>query len=176
VYNVTLRRVPATIVAVVKQYVLHILSVCLVSYAACNARGTYCHLWAAPLYTIFPHYLINGTIKKKILNTNRTGFPLQLLSETFLFPRWTERGMIKMSSGIHLKYPLFLPDFIETWPYATVFRKILKYKISGKFVQWEPSYSMWTDGRTYTTMLIVAFHNSANAPKNLRPSRNTIGI
>jgi len=75
-------------------------------------------------------------------------FPLQLLSEPFLIPRWTERSMIKMSSGIRLKYPLLLFDFFETWPYATVFRKILKYKISGKFVQWELGCPMRTDRRT----------------------------
>ena len=32
------------------------------SHSACNAYAPYCHLWRAPLYNIFPHYLINGTI------------------------------------------------------------------------------------------------------------------
>jgi len=36
------------------------------SYPACNAHAPYCHLWPALLYNIFPHYLINGTIKKKV--------------------------------------------------------------------------------------------------------------
>jgi hypothetical protein len=63
-YNVTLRRVRVTIVAEEKQYVLHILSVCVCSlkYPACIAHAPYCRLWPAPLYSIFPHYLINGTI------------------------------------------------------------------------------------------------------------------
>jgi len=26
----------------------------------------YCYLWPAPLYHIFPHYLINGTILEKV--------------------------------------------------------------------------------------------------------------
>jgi hypothetical protein len=40
-------------------------------------------------------------------------FPIQLLCETFLILR-TERDMIKrMSSGLHVKYPLFLSDFSE---------------------------------------------------------------
>ena len=39
------------------------------AYPACNAHAPYFHLWPAPLYNIFPYYLINGTIfgKKKML-------------------------------------------------------------------------------------------------------------
>jgi hypothetical protein len=49
----------------------------------------YCNLWPVPLYHIFPHYIIHGTIfVKKLLNTNmRLLFSLQLLSKTFLFLR-----------------------------------------------------------------------------------------
>jgi hypothetical protein len=38
-------------------------------YPACNAHAPYCHLCPAPLYHIFPHYLVNGTIfeKKKVI-------------------------------------------------------------------------------------------------------------
>jgi hypothetical protein len=42
------------------------------------------------------------------------------------------------------------------------FRQVLKYKISWKSVQWEPSCSMRTD----VTKLKVAFRNFANSPKN----------
>jgi hypothetical protein len=58
----------------------------------------YCHLWPAPLYSIFPH-LINGTIfEKKTLNTKRVfRFPLHLLSETLLILRRTEWNMVKKS-------------------------------------------------------------------------------
>jgi len=35
-----------------------------------NSHAPYCHLWPAPLYNIFPHFRINGTIfEKKVLNT-----------------------------------------------------------------------------------------------------------
>ena len=63
-YNVTLRRVHATIVAVEKQWVLHNLSVCIcnLKHPANNAHAPYSQLWSAPLYSIFPHFLINGTI------------------------------------------------------------------------------------------------------------------
>jgi hypothetical protein len=75
------------------------------------------------------------------------GFSLQLLSETFLIIRRTERDMIKNVSGNHEKHPLFLSDFNKTWIFSTFFREILKY--SWKSVRWETSYSMRTNGRTW---------------------------
>ena len=132
-----MRCVRATIGEVEKQGVLHNLSVCICSlkYPACNANAPYCHLWPAPLYNIFPHFLINGTIfeKKKILKTKCVfWFSLQLLSEKFLIFRRNERDTIKMYVGLHVNCPLFLSDFNETWIFLTDFRKILKYKISTK--------------------------------------------
>ena len=61
------------------------MSVCL--YAACTAHAPCCHVLPARLYSMFPGYLINGTIfKKKLLNTE-VFFPQQFLSETFFFVR-----------------------------------------------------------------------------------------
>ena len=97
-YNVTLKRVRTAIVAVEKQGVLHTLSVCIgsLSYQACNAHAPYCQLWPAPLYNIFPHFLINGAIfEKKLVNTKCVfWFYIQLLSVTFLILRRNERDMI----------------------------------------------------------------------------------
>jgi len=65
-YDIILRRIHATIVWEENQYVLHNwVCICRLRYPACNAHVPYCHLWPARLYNIFPHYLMNGTIKKK---------------------------------------------------------------------------------------------------------------
>ena len=52
----------------------------------------------------------------------------------------------KMYIGLHVKRPLFLFDFNET--FSTDFRKKIKYHMSWKPVQWEPSCFLWTDGQT----------------------------
>ena len=65
-YNVTLKLVLVTIVAVGEK-ILHTVSVCCLGYPAYNVHAPYCHLWSAPLYNIFPHYLVNWTIFEKII-------------------------------------------------------------------------------------------------------------
>jgi hypothetical protein len=70
-----------------------------------------------------------------------------------------------MYIGLHVRYPWYLSDFNETWPFSNVFRKILQHQISRTSAQWEPSCSMRTDrrmdGRTDITKLIVAFRHFA---------------
>ena len=101
------------------------------------------------LYNIFPHYLINGTkfvwesFKVKFL----FWFSKQLLPETFLILRRTERDMIINVSvftwSIHYAcQTLTKPKFSQQ-----IFQPILIYQISWKSIQWEPGGSMWTDGR-----------------------------
>jgi hypothetical protein len=71
-----------------------------------------------------------------------------------------------MSSGLHVKWPLILTDFNETWIFLTDFGKILKCQISRKsihrsrVVPWEQA-----GGLSVKTELVVAFRNFANAPK-----------
>jgi hypothetical protein len=56
--------------------------------------------------------------------------------------------MITNVYGLHAKYPLFLSHINETSIFWTDFRKILKYQISWKSVQWEPSCPMRAGRRT----------------------------
>jgi len=72
----------------------------------------------------------------------------------------------KNGIGLHVKcryscqvqrYLTFLDKFSK---------KKIKYRISLKSVQWEPSCSVRTDGRTDITKLKVAFRKFANASKN----------
>jgi len=83
--------------------------------------------------------------------------------------------MIKMYIVLRVKSSLFLPDFNETWIFSTEFWKILKIS---NFMKIHPVKAelFHSDGRTDRptdmTKLIVAFHNCANAPKNLWSSKN----
>ena len=70
-----------------------------------------------------------------------------------------------MYIGLHVKYPLFLPDFNETLIFLTEFRK--NTRISN-FIKIHPVRAelFHADGRTDMTKLTIAFRNFANAPKN----------
>jgi hypothetical protein len=111
----------------------------------------------------FPHYLKNGTsLGKTLLLIIKSVFLFSLrhLSEIFLILRRIQRDMIKnIYIGLHAKYPLFLSDFNATRIFSTDFRKILKYEISRKSIQWETSCSKRTDG--HMTKLIIAFRSFA---------------
>jgi hypothetical protein len=113
------------------------------------------YLWPAWLYKFF--HIISyaarfsggeGSYSAK----NVFWFSLQLLSE---------EKLSEILSSLHIKCPLFLSDFNEPWIFSTYFRKILKYQISWKSVQWEPSCSMRIDRQTYMMKLIVTFRNFA---------------
>jgi len=55
--------------------------------------------------------------------------------------------LLQMYTGLHVKYPLFLSEFNETWILSTVFRKILSYQILRKSVQKNRIVPCgWTEG------------------------------
>ena len=99
--------------------------VSLLSQHATRMHHVVTSLWT-PLPS--PHlllYLTNGTIfRKKSLNIKRVfWFSLQLLFETFLIVRKSQRDIAINVKSLHVKYPLFLWDFNETWIFSTPFRK-----------------------------------------------------
>jgi hypothetical protein len=106
--------------------------------------------------------------RKKLLNIKCVfWFFLQLLSETFLILRRIQRDIIINVHRSLCKVPLLLSDFNESRIFSIYFRDILRYQISWKSVQWDPSCSMRTD----MTELIVALRNFTNSPKNEWESR-----
>jgi hypothetical protein len=73
--------------------------------------------------------------------------------------------------GLHVKYPLFLSDFNETWILSTCYKKILKHHFFLNSAGGKRGVPCGrTDGnikkRTDMTKLTVAFHNFVNAPNN----------
>ena len=66
-YNITLRRLCETIVAMETQYYILwewecvFVCVCSLHWPTCIVNASYCHIWSLRLYHIFPHYLIKGT-------------------------------------------------------------------------------------------------------------------
>jgi hypothetical protein len=71
-----------------------------------------------------------------------------------------------MYIGCHVKCPLFMSDFNETWIFLTDFRKYSNIKFRGNSSSGRRGVLRWrTDGRIDMTKLTVAFPNFANAPK-----------
>jgi hypothetical protein len=84
---------------------------------------------ACLVYHISLHYLIKGRIfGENVLNIKCVfGFPLQILSETFLILRRIQRDIIINVHRPLCKVPLLLSDFNETWISLTEFGKLLQY-------------------------------------------------
>jgi hypothetical protein len=105
-----------------------------------------CHIimCPAPLYIIFLHNL-KITIYKK-----STGYRMRVLNSLkhFSLQEVLRKIRSEMYISLHVRCQLFLSDFRGTWIFSTVFRKIHRYQISWKSVQWQPRYSMRTKGQT----------------------------
>jgi hypothetical protein len=101
--------------------------------------------------------------EKTLRNIKRVfWFSLQLLSETFLILRRTERDMVKSLYRSSCKVPVILVRFY--WYLSFLGRSLKNIQNSWKCVQWEPNYSTWqTDGQTDMTKLTVAVVNFSKA-------------
>ena len=96
-------------------------------------------------------------------------FYLHFVSEIFSILKKIQRNNVINLHTSSCKVPVILSYFNENLIFSTHFRKkILKYQISWKSVQWEPSCSMRTDGQTGRqrgmTKLTLASSIFAKAP------------
>jgi hypothetical protein len=100
------------------------------------------------IYSIFPHYLINGTIfegKKQLRSTKYVLISLQLLFARFLVLRKNERDTIKKCIFVFMWSAHYCCSILMTLEFCQkVFKKIVKYQISWKSIHWETSCSTWT--------------------------------
>ena len=145
--------------------------VCTLSYPACNAHAPYCLLSPAPLYNVYPRYLINGEIfEKRLLNIKFVfWFSLQLLSATFPILRRTGRDILKNVYRSSSKVPLILVRFKLILNFLDIFSKntqvsnFMKIRpVGAELFHADEGMGRRTDRQTN---LIVAFCNFANTPK-----------
>ena len=132
------------------EYYTNWVCICSLGYTACNAHGPYCHLWTALLYNIFPHYHINGTtLGITLMNTKFVfWFSVQLLPETFLILRWTERDIIQNVYRSSCKVTVIIARF---WWYLNFLDRFSKNPQISNFMKIRPvgGELFHADGQTY---------------------------
>ena len=128
------------------KYYIFWVCVCTLSYPA----HMHCFIPSYGACTALPHFYVLShkwhDFWKKVIEHKMLALIFsQLLSETFLILRRTQRDTIIMHTGLLVMYPLFLSDSNGAWIFYTDFSKSTQYEISWKSVQWEPSCSLQTD-------------------------------
>jgi hypothetical protein len=118
--TLTFTRVRATIFAVEKQYLLHIPSVCVYSlkHPAWNAHVPHRHEDSPAIL-----HLPTLSHKERIFFKCLLWFSLQLLSETLLILRRTERDMMKNIHWYLCKLPVILVRFWWNLNFLSTFKK-----------------------------------------------------
>jgi hypothetical protein len=102
------------------------------------------------LHNFLPHYLINGNFFDKKIPSIKGGFSfsLQLLSESLLFLKRTERKSTKhVYRSVSMYSTVMLYRFKSNLNFLDRFSKKHSNIKFHKFVGWEPSCSMRTDRR-----------------------------
>jgi hypothetical protein len=140
---------------------------------ACNAFAPFCDVICGPsVSTAF--FDISWTVRfsEKHYWTSNVCFDFlyNLCLKHFSF--WAKLSEISsdMSRRLHVKYPLFLSAFNETWIFSTDFSK---KRPNIRFHQNPSSGSRRVScGQTDMTKLVVTFRNFANAPKHGRPPKH----
>ena len=131
------------------KYYIFWVSVCRLGYPTCNAYAACCHLWPVRLCSIFPHYLIYGTVLKNVIIYKMcVSIFSTILPEIFLILRRNERDEIKNVHCSSCRVPVIFVKFSWNLNFLHRFSKILKHKISWKTVQWEPRRSTRRDKLT----------------------------
>ena len=132
----------------------------------------YCRLWPVRVYSIFPHYLINGMIfflgGGELLNIKCVfWFLLQLLSGTFHILR-----RIKQDNVINIhRYSCKVTHSCQILMNLNFFYSSEEYS-DIKFHENPSSGSPVVPcGQADMTKLIAAFHNFANATENWIPTK-----
>jgi hypothetical protein len=123
-----------------KKYYIFWVCFCSLRYPAYKSHVPYCHLWPVRLYNIFTHYLKNGeNLEKKIEHKMCVDF--LYISHSKNRARYDQKCKFVLLWSTRYSCQILIKRVLmrDSW-------KILKYWISLKSVQREPSCSMRTDG------------------------------
>jgi len=137
--------------------------ICSLRYPTCNTIAPYCHMCSAKLYSIFPHYLINGTFfeKKKVIEHEMCfDFLYKFVRNIFHSKKnWARYDQKVCWSAC--KVHVILVIFLKTWIFWTDVLKIIKFH-ENPFIGSRVVRCGQTDGQTWQS-LIVAFRNFASS-------------
>ena len=108
--NLALRRIRAIIVAVKKSNKYYIFLVCVwsIRYLAGNAHALYCRTLPVQLYSIFPHYLINGTIYE---GKNLSNIYIYIYFTTFVSTVSHYINLARYDQNVYCEVPVSLDQF-----------------------------------------------------------------